>query len=116
MQPLHIQRPASFDGTAAGTGPGSGCWPQLRRVLPTHVVPPETWAPLPASEPAQLLGAAKRCTVQRLQLCLSLSVTSYPDSHMVEVELKAEMVAPSDVRLPRADTALGWQAGIRLLR
>ena len=88
---MKLERPASFDGTA-----GSG--PCMRRVLPTHVVPPETWTPLPASEPSQLLAAAQRCEVQRLQLCLSLSVTPYPESHMAEVELKAEMVASSDVR------------------
>ena len=92
---LQLERPASWDGTAA-----ANARPCMRRVLPTHVVPPETWTPLPASEPSQLLAAARRSNVQRLQLCLSLSVTPYPENHMAEVELKAEMVASADVGCP----------------
>lgn len=39
-----VQRPARFDGTTT-----SGA-PSLLRVLPTHVIAPEIWTPLPAAE------------------------------------------------------------------
>ena len=55
----------------------------------THVVPPALWTPLPASEPAKLLSAAKACRVQRLRLSLSLCLTPDPVTHpLVRVTLE----------------------------
>ena len=53
------------------------------------MVPPALWTPLPASEPAKLLAAAKACRVQRLRLSLSLCLTPDPVTHpLVRVTLE----------------------------
>ena len=71
------------------------------------MVPPALWTPLPASEPAKLLAAAKACRVQRLRLSLSLCLTPDPVTHpLVRVTLEcARRQNPPALSPPRISRA-----------
>jgi hypothetical protein len=86
---LHLP---GFDGT---TDDGSPC---LCRVLPTLVVPPSVWVPLPASRPDQLLDAARACAAQWLRLRLAVTgPTPTPSDGVQLLEMEASMVSDSDI-------------------
>ena len=78
------------------------------------MVPPALWTPLPASEPAKLLAAAKACRVQRLRLSLSLCLTPDPVTHPL-VRVTLECAPP--LSLPRVSgISRGQCGGIRVGR
>ena len=72
----HVQRPPRFDGT---TSTGA---PSMLRVLPTYVVAPEIWTPLPASEVCMLYKLPCNRERERERERESLPVSHSPHSQL----------------------------------